>query len=83
MRRGDGWRQTLVTSTSALRIAVESTSPADIDHVRRARDESKYPQEVTAELRIVSLHQHSATCIVTQSAHEIELGEIAVARRGY
>jgi hypothetical protein len=83
MRRGDAWRQTLVTDTSARRIAVESASPADIERVRRARDESKYPQEVTAELRVLSLHQHSATCIVTQSVHEIELGELAVARRGY
>jgi len=83
MRRGDAWRQTLVTDTSARRIAVESASPADTERVPRARDESKYPQEVTAELRILSLHQHSATCIVTQSVHEIELGELAVARKGY
>ncbi len=83
MRRGDAWRQTLVTDTSARRIAVESASPADMERVRRARDESNYPQEVTAELRVLSLHQHSATCIVTQSVHEIELGELAVARRGY
>ncbi len=83
MRRGDAWRQTLVTDTAARRIAVESASPADMERVRRARDESKYPQEVTAELRILSLHLHSATCVVTQSAHEIELGELAVARRGY
>jgi hypothetical protein len=83
MRRGDAWRQTLVTDTSARRISVESSSPADSERVPRARDESKYPQEVTAELRILSLHQHSATCIVTQSVHEIELGELAVARKGY
>ncbi len=83
MRRGDAWRQTLVTDTAALRIAVESASPADTERVRRARDESKYPQEVTAELRVLAVHQHSATCIVTQSVHEIELGELAVARKGY
>jgi len=83
MRRGDAWRQTLVTDTSARRIVVESTSPAEMERVPRARDESKYPQEVTAELRVLSLHQHSATCLVTQSAHEIELGELAVARKGY
>ena len=72
-----------MTDTAARRIAVESSSPADMERVPRARDESKYPQEVTAELRILSLHQHSATCIVTQSVHEIELGELAVARKGY
>ena len=83
MRRGDAWRQTLVTDSSARRIAVESASPAEIERVRRARDESRYPQEVTAERRVLSLHQHSATCIVTQSVHEIELGELAVMRKGY
>jgi len=83
MRRGDAWRQTLVTDTSARRIAIESASPADSERIPRARDESKYPQEVTAELRVLSLHQHSATCVVTQSVHEIELGELAVARKGY
>ncbi len=83
MRRGDAWRQTLANDTSARRIAIESRSPAETERVPRARDESKYPQEVTAELRILSLHKHSATCIVTQSVHEIELGELAVARKGY
>ena len=83
MRRGDAWRQTLVTDTAAQRIALESASAADTERVRRTRDESKYPQEVTGELRVLSLHQHSATCFVTQSRHEIELGELAVARRGY
>jgi LysM domain len=83
MRRGDAWRQTLVTDTSALRISVESASPAEMEHVPRTRDESKYPQEVTAELRVLSLHQHSATCLVTQSVHEIELDELAIARKGY
>jgi hypothetical protein len=83
MRRGDAWRQTLVTDTAALRIAVESQSPADIERVPRARDESKYPQEVTAELRVLALHPHSATCLVTQSVHEIELGETVIGRKGY
>jgi hypothetical protein len=83
MRRGDAWRQTLVTDTAALRIAVESASPADLEHVPRARDESKYPQEVTAELRVLALHPHSATCLVTQSLHEIELGETVIGRKGY
>jgi hypothetical protein len=83
MRRGDAWRQTLVTDTSARRISVESLSPAEMERVPRPRDESKYPQEVTAELRVLSLHPHSATCLVTQSVHEIELGELAVAKKGY
>ena len=83
MRRGDAWRQTLVTDTAARRIAVESLSPAEMERVPRPRDESKYPQEVTAELRVLSLHPHSATCIVTQSVHEIELGELAVSKKGY
>ena len=83
MRRGDAWRQTLISDTAAQRISIESASTADTERIPRTRDESKYPQEITGELRVLSLHQHSATCIVTQSLHEIELGELGVARKGY
>ena len=37
----------------------------------------------TGGLRVLALHPHSATCLVTQSVHEIELGDAAVARKGY
>ena len=36
-----------------------------------------------AELRVVSVKKESAACLVTQSSHEIETDDVAVARRGY
>jgi hypothetical protein len=83
IRRGDAWRATLPTDMAAMRIAIESKSPADIDRVPHARDEGLFPEEVTGELRVLALHPHSATCLVTQSTREIELGDAAVARKGY
>jgi hypothetical protein len=83
IRHGDAWRATLPTDAAGMRIAIESSSPADIDRVPHARDESLFPEQVTAELRVLALHPHSATCVVTQSIHEIELDETVVARKGY
>jgi hypothetical protein len=83
IRRGDAWRATLPTDLAAMRIAIESKSPADIDRVPHARDEGLFPEEVTGELRVLALHPHSATCLVTQSTREIEFGDAAVARKGY
>ena len=39
--------------------------------------------EVIGELRVVSVRNHTAACIVTQSTREIELADSAVARKGY
>jgi hypothetical protein len=83
IRRGDAWRATLPTDLASMRIAIESKSPADTDRVPHARDEALFPEEVTGELRVLALHPHSATCLVTQSTREIELGDAAVARKGY
>jgi len=83
IRRGDAWRQTLPTALAGMRIAVESQSPAEIDRVPRARDEGIFPEQVVAELRVIALHPQSATCVLTQSTREVELGDAAVARKGY
>jgi hypothetical protein len=36
-----------------------------------------------AELRVLSVKKESAVCLVTQSKLEIEVGDLAVARKGY
>jgi hypothetical protein len=83
VRRGDAWRATMPTDVAAMRIAVESRSPAEIERVPRPRDEAKFPEQVIGELRVLAMHPHSATCILTQSVSEVELGDNAVARKGY
>jgi hypothetical protein len=83
IRRGDAWRQTLPTELAGMRIAIESQSPAEIDRVPHARDEGIFPENVVGELRVIALHPHSSTCVLTQSTNAIELGDTAVARKGY
>jgi hypothetical protein len=81
VRHGDAWRATMPTDVAAMRIAVESRSPAEIERVPRPRDEAKFPEQVIGELRVLAMHPHSATCILTQSVSEV--GDTAVARKGY
>ncbi len=83
IRRGDAWRQSLAAESFAQRIAIESQSPAAIERMPRSRDEARFPEEVIAELRIISLRPNSATALVSQATREIDLGDIAVARKGY
>jgi hypothetical protein len=83
VRRGDAWRATMPTDLAAMRIAIESRSPAEIDRVPRPRDESKFPEQVIGELRVLAMHPHSATCVLTQSVSEVELRDTVVARKGY
>jgi len=83
VHHGDAWRATLPTDIAAMRIAIESRSPADIDRVPHARDEALFPEQVVGELRVLALHPHSATCLVSESVSEIVLGDTAVARKGY
>lgn len=83
IRRGDAWQKSLASSVAANRIALESESPAAIERVPSPPGESRLPEEVVGELRVLSVRAHNATCLVTQSRREIELGDDAVARQGY
>ena len=47
------------------------------------RDDGALPEEVVAELRVVSVKPHTAMTMVTLSRREIEVGERAFARKGY
>ncbi len=82
-RQGDAWRDSLPTAYSATRIALESDSPAQVEHVPTPDNRKSLPKEVIGELRVITLRDHSATCVVTTSTQEIELGDKAIAKRGY
>jgi hypothetical protein len=83
IRRGDAWRQTMSSDLTANRIMGEREEPAVIEKPPAAANPDALPEEVTAELRVVNVQKKSATCLVTQSRREIEIGELAVARKGY
>lgn len=83
VRKGDEWHQSLTTSSSARRIALEDPSPAAIESVPGPRDTSKLPEEVVAELRVISVRKKASMVLVVASRREIATGEMAIARKGY
>jgi hypothetical protein len=85
VRRGDAWRQTLVTPTAGYRVSTDDEKPLPaLEKTPGAqKDEENYPDEVVGELRVVAVRKDSATCFVTHARLEIERGDLAVARQGY
>ncbi len=82
IRRGDAWRKSLASDVAGQRIALESESAAETEKPPTINDQHA-PMEVIGELRILTTRKHTAAALVTQSTREIELGDSAVARKGY
>ena len=83
IRKGDAWHATQPSKSAAKRIALEDESPASTESVPHPRDEQTLPEEVMAELRVISTRKGSAMCLVTQSRRELAPGDKAIARKGY
>jgi hypothetical protein len=84
---GDEYRKTLFGASdyAAATVHYESEKPATVekDGALGNGDERKYPEEVFGEIRVLSVREHTATCLVVSATREIEPGERVVARRGY
>ncbi|HEX3769740.1 MAG TPA: LysM peptidoglycan-binding domain-containing protein [Polyangiaceae bacterium] len=85
IRRGDAWRRSLVTPGAGYRVSADDERPMPpMEKTPGApHEEEKYPDEVIAELRVLAVKKESAVCLVTQARLEIELNDLAVARKGY
>jgi len=85
VRRGDVWRQSLVTTTHMARdtLRIDSTDPAELRTTTLRRDDKDFPDEIIAELRVVQVSRYSATTVVVESKKEVVVGDQAVAREGY
>ncbi|HEY3593753.1 MAG TPA: LysM peptidoglycan-binding domain-containing protein, partial [Polyangiaceae bacterium] len=85
--RGDEYRKTLFGASdyAAASVQYESEKPATVqkDGALGHGDDSKYPEEIIGEIRVLKVREHSATCLVVSALREIEPGERVVARRGY
>ena len=85
--RGDAYRKTLVGASefASAEVHYDSERPATIEKggALGKGDQSKFPEEVTGEIRVLSVRDHSAACLVTDATREIEPGQSVVARRGY
>ena len=85
VRRGDAWRKSLVTPGAGFRVSADDERPMPpMENTPGARhEEANYPDEVVAELRVLAVKKDSAACLVSQSRLEIEVNDLAVARKGY
>lgn len=83
IRKGDGFHKTQPSRSAAKRIALEDPSPAAIENITKPRDDAALPEEVLAELRVISVKKRTAMALVTTARREIELGDKAYARKGY
>jgi hypothetical protein len=85
--RGDAYRKTLVQASqfASAEVHYDSEKPATIEKGAAIGkgDDAKFPEEVTGELRVLSVRDHSAACLVISSLREIEPGHNVVARRGF
>ncbi len=85
VRRGDAWRNSLITPGAGYRVSADDETPMPPmeNTPGPKRDADKYPDEVIAELRVLDTKKESAVCLVAQSRLEIEVNDVAVAQKGY
>jgi hypothetical protein len=85
VRKGDAWRKSLVTPGAGYRVSADDERPMPpMEATPGARhEEEKYPDEVVAELRVLAVKKNTAAALVIQARHEIEVNDVAVARKGY
>jgi hypothetical protein len=84
VRRGDSWRSTLLTTSvmARTRILMDLPDRVETERTPLEGDESVFPEEVVAQLRVIRSHRFSSLALVTESREEIEPGDQAVSRKG-
>jgi len=87
LTRGDEYRKSLpgASEFAASHVQYENEEPAKIEPggALGKGDDTKYPEEVVGEIRVLSVRERTAACLVIASSREIEPGQRIVARRGY
>lgn len=85
VRRGDIWRETLLTTTTmaSTRILMDVPEPMAYEATPLDGDEKTFPEETVAELRVIRAHKYSSLALITESNEEVEPGDQVVARKGF
>src|SRR5262249_3271727 len=85
MSRTDPWRTSIVKSgkMAQLRPMLEDDRPAQVQSLLNDANEDVFPDETYAELRVLRVRDHTATCLITASTHEVERTARLVMRKGY
>jgi hypothetical protein len=84
LRRGDTWRGSLTTNSKMLRdrLRMDSSERVDIETTPLHGENSQFPEEAVAELRVLRSEKFSSVALVTQSRREVVPGDRAVAVKG-
>jgi hypothetical protein len=85
VRRGDAWRETLITTTTmaSTRILMDMPDQVEFEATPLEGDTEMLPEEVVAEMRVIRAHKYSSLALITESSEEVEPGDQAVARKGF
>lgn len=84
VRQGDTWRKSLRYSDSPPdRVDLNAEEHVRVEPTPLHGDQEDFPEEIVAELRVLSVHAERALALVTRSRVEIVPGDVALARRGY
>ena len=87
VRKGDAWRKGLSAggelAASSVTLNTDSSSTIETKGKDVPDDAPDYPEEVVAEVRVLTVREHTATCLVTSSLRELEAGDQWIAKKGY
>lgn len=87
VHRGDQWRKGLSASgelaASSVTLNTDSSATVEKKAYNTPEDSPDYPEEVVAEVRVLRVREHTATCLVTSSQREMEPGDTWVMKKGY
>lgn len=85
IEREDKWVESLSTTTTMARTRPRQDidPPARFNTIPTGGPKEDYPDETYAELRVVTVREETALCVVVSSVHEIERGGRLVAKKGY
>jgi len=83
MRRGDAWRSSLSGQMSGDRLRTDVSESVKVERTPLPGEPDKFPDEIVAELRVLSTERFSSLALVTQSQRELVAGDAAVAHAGF
>jgi hypothetical protein len=85
VRRGDVWRESLLTTTSmaSTRILMDVQDRPRYEATPLEGDNEAFPEEIVAEMRVIRAHKYSSLALITESNEEVEPGDQVVARKGF
>jgi len=88
VRKGDEWAKGLDAAgeLAANDVTLNTDSNATIDTQYGKKvpaDSPDYPEEVMAEVRVLTVRDHTATCLVSTSKRELAPGDAWIMKKGY